>query len=167
MGMEISETPLPGVGIRYEFETRWGDLVGVLVHRSGRRELLRYSKQDPDSGEILLALEPDECRTLAELLGGSQVSEHVSAMQHIEGLAIDWLKVPQGSPLAGRSLADVAVHTHTGVSVVAFIDGGGTRAAPGADDVIAAGSTMVVAGEAEGITKLRALLHGDDRPTPG
>ena len=157
--MEIRETQLPGVGIRYEFETRWGDVVGVLVHRSGHRDVLRYRADDPDAGQIVLALEADEARTLAELLGGSQVSEHISAMQHIEGLSIDWVKVPADSPAIGHTLAELAVHSRTGVSVVAFVDEHGTRAAPGAEDAVAAGSTMVVAGEVDGLAKFRRLLH--------
>lgn len=158
MGVEISETPLPGVGIRYEFDTRVGEVIGVVVHRNGRREVLRYSREDPDAGHVLLALDEGEARILAELLGGSQVSEHISAMQQVEGLLIDWIKVPADSPIAGRSLAEAAVHSRTGVSVVAFVDEGGTRAAPGADDVVTAGSTMVVAGERDGIAKLHAMV---------
>jgi TrkA domain protein len=157
--MEIRETQLPGIGIRYEYQTRWGDVIGVLVHRTGRREILRYSRQDPDAGEILLALEADEARTLAELLGATQISEHISAMQHIEGLTIDWIKVPTDSPAVGRTLADLGVHSRTGVSVVAFVDEQGTRAAPGAADAVRAGSTMVVAGEVDGLAKLRTLLR--------
>jgi TrkA domain protein len=157
--MEIRETQLPGIGIRYEYQTRWGDVIGVLVHRTGRREILRYSRQDPDAAEILLALEADEARTLAELLGATQISEHISAMQHIEGLTIDWVKVPVDSPTVGRTLADLAVHSRTGVSVVAFVDEQGTRAAPGAEDAVQAGSTMVVAGEVDGLAKLRTLLR--------
>lgn len=159
MGTDITETPLPGVGIRYEFSTRWGDVIGVVVHRSGRREVLRYSKEDPDAGNVLLALDEGEARILAELLGGSQVSEHISAMQQVEGLTIDWIRVPVGSPLHGLTLNDAAVHTRTGVSVVAFIDESGTRAAPGASDLILAGSTMVVAGEPDGIAKLHAMVR--------
>lgn len=159
MGMQISETPLPGVGIRYEFRTSFGDIVGVVVHRGGRRELVRYSREDPDVGRVLLALDEGEARTLAELLGGSQVSEHISAMQQVEGLIIDWIKVPPGSPVAGSTLAEAAIHSRTGVSVVAFVDDEGTRAAPGADDIITVGSTMVVAGERDGIARLHALVR--------
>jgi TrkA domain protein len=46
---DVQETQLPGVGIRYDFVTKEGDRVGVLVHRSGRRELLLYQRDDPDS----------------------------------------------------------------------------------------------------------------------
>jgi len=34
----VIETKLPGIGVRYDFRTAAGVAVGVLVHRSGRRD---------------------------------------------------------------------------------------------------------------------------------
>ena len=37
---DVTETPLPGVGVRYEFTTEADERVGVIVHRGGRREVV-------------------------------------------------------------------------------------------------------------------------------
>ncbi len=104
--VEVHETQLPGVGIRYEFVTAAGDRLGELIHRLGQRHLLVYSQQDPDACIVTARLELDEARTLAELFGAATVSEQVTAMQQqIAGLTIDWLPIDSSSPLVGASLA--------------------------------------------------------------
>jgi TrkA domain protein len=95
---EVSETQLPGVGVRHEFTTSQGERLTVLTHRTGRRELAVYDRQDPDRCTTMLHLSPDDTRTLAELLGATHVSESLAAaQQRIEGLAIDWITVPEGA----------------------------------------------------------------------
>jgi TrkA domain protein len=158
---DVTETKLPGIGVRYEFTTNDGARVGVLVHRGGRRDVLVYSEHDPSECELSLALDSDDAGTLAELLGASRIAEHLAAVQQeIEGLAIDWIKVRPGAPWAGRSLADAAIHTTTGVSIVAITGPSGTVAAPGADVVLEPGSTVIAIGEPEGIAEVVAHLQG-------
>jgi K+:H+ antiporter subunit KhtT len=67
---EVTETPLPGVGVRHEFTTAAGERLVILSHRTGRREIAVYDRADPDASTTVLHLTPDDTRTLAELLGG-------------------------------------------------------------------------------------------------
>ena len=156
---DIQETQLPGVGNRYDFVTSEGERIGVLVHRSGRRELLVYDRDDPDACRAVIRLDTDDTRTLAELLGASHVSERLAAMQQIAGLAIDWVTIPPASSAVGRTLRDAALRTETGVSIVAVLHGNETVAAPGPDFTLEPGDTAVVVGTPEGIERLAALLH--------
>ncbi len=66
---EIHEVKLPGVGVRYEFETSEGRRIGVVSHRTGLREIYVSRKDDPDEFNRALGLSPEDARTLAELLG--------------------------------------------------------------------------------------------------
>jgi TrkA domain protein len=154
---EVRETKLPGVGIRYDFTTSDGSRVAVLAHRTGRRELLVYDRADPDECRAVLNLKADDMLVLAELLGGMQLSEGLAAMQRIEGLAIDWLRVP--SALRGRTIGDLAVRTRTGVSIVAVIRGEETVAAPSPAFEFAPGDSAIAVGTPEGIKQLAALLE--------
>ncbi len=71
---EVTETQLPGVGVRHEFSTGAGERVAVLSHRTGRREIAIYDRADPDSCTTVMHLNPDETRTLADLLGGGPLT---------------------------------------------------------------------------------------------
>ena len=156
---EVSETPLPGVGVRHEFTTGSGDRLAVLTLRTGRREIAIYDRADPDACTAVLHLNPDDTRTLAELLGASQVSEAVSAVQQrLEGLAIDWVTIPSGSRFVAATIGEGAFRTRTGASIVAVVRDGTTLPAPGPDFGFAAGDVVVAVGTTEGLAGLRDLL---------
>lgn len=157
---EVSETRLPGVGVRHDFRTTHGERLGVLVLRSGRRELLLYDRDDPDACRATIDLEPDDARTLAELLGTSQVSEAIASIQRVEGLVIDWLTIEEGSPLAGVSVADAGIRQRTRVTVVAVLRGEEALPAPGPEFVLQAHDVIVTVGPPEGTADLRTLLVG-------
>lgn len=155
---EIHETELPGIGVRQEFSTAGGSRIGVLTTRSGRRELLLYDDDDPDACRAVVHLEREDSIVLADLLGASHVADPTSALQRLEGLAIDWLTVPEDSPLAGRTIAQAALRKSTGASVVAIVKGSSTNAAPGPDDVLDPGSVLVTVGTLEAVEALQSLL---------
>jgi TrkA domain protein len=157
----IEETSLPGVGVRHDFTTRAGARVGVINHRTGRRELLVYAASDPDACSEVLRLDEEEGHALADLLGGTTVAMHVQdVQQQVEGLTIDWRKVQPGSPAAGKPIADAAARHDTGAFIVAVLRDGETLPAPGGTFVLEAGDTTVVIGTSEGLAKLAAILDG-------
>jgi TrkA domain protein len=162
---DIQEAELPGVGVRFDFSTEQGRRLGVIVHRSGDRELLVYRERDPDAVEASTRLELEDARTLAELLGAPHVTETMVRVQSVEGLSLDWLPVEPGAACAGRALRDTDLRS-TGVSVVAVVREGGTIPSPDPDFTLLAGDTAVVVGTPEGLRRAFELLRGrrPDRP---
>jgi TrkA domain protein len=157
--MEIQETALPGVGLRHDFTTRAGRQLGVVTHRTGRRDLLVYDREDPDATQEVIRLTQDEADALADLLGADRLVEHLAALtQRIEGLAIDWLSIRAGSPYASQTIADTQARSRTGVSIVAILRGDGAVPAPAPDAVLEPGDTLVVVGTARGVKDLSKLL---------
>ena len=158
--MDIQETNLPGVGLRHDFTTKAGRQLGVVTHRTGRRDLLVYDRSDPDACQEVIRLTDDEADALAELLGAARLVEHLAGLQRIEGLAIDWLPIRPGSPYAGRAIADTQARSRTGTSIVAILRGDGAIPAPTPDAGLDPGDTLVVVGTADGIKELSKLLGG-------
>jgi TrkA domain protein len=156
--MDIQETNLPGVGLRHNFTTRAGRQLGVVTHRTGRRDLLVYDREDPDACQEVVQLTDEEADALAELLGAARLVEHLVALQRVEGLAIDWLPIRPGSPYAGRVIADTQARSRTGVSIVAILRGDGAIPAPTPDARLEPGDTVVVVGTPQGVKDLSALL---------
>ena len=156
----VRETKLPGVGVKLEFTTDEGRIVGVLVHRNGRRELLIYDDDDPDSCSENLELTPADTRTLSELLGGSTVTEAVTAVQQqIEGLAIEWIELAPDSPVIGTTIGDGQFRTKTGSSIVAVIREGDTTPAPGPEFEFRSRDVAVAVGTVEGLATLRDVMR--------
>ena len=156
----ITETWLPGVGVRHEFVSTSGQRIAIVSHRSGRRELAVYRRDDPDACTTVLELDAEDTAVLAEILGAPQVAAAVHAMQRIEGLALDWLSVESSSPSAGTTIGAGRYRTRTGASIVAVIRGEETHAAPGPEFELQAGDVVVAVGNAEGLNQLGALLGG-------
>lgn len=74
----IDETPLPGIGIRRDFATLTGARIGVITYRDGQRELLVFDERDGDECRASITLSQQDSRTLADPIGGSQISEHLA-----------------------------------------------------------------------------------------
>ncbi len=74
-GAVEEEVRLPGVGLRHDFQTRSGRRVGVVSHRTGRRDLVVYDTRDPDACSEVVKLATDEADALAELLGAPRIVE--------------------------------------------------------------------------------------------
>lgn len=157
---EIIETNLPGVGLRHELGVESGDRVGVITRHSGRRDLLVFDREDPDSVGRSVAMQPDEARLLADLLGGATLVERFEDLrQHVAGLSIDWLPLSERSRFAGKPLGATEMRTRTGVSAIAVLRGGTAIPAPGPDEVLMGGDTVVVVGVAQGLDAAAQLLR--------
>lgn len=159
-GPSVQETRLPGIGIRYEFVTQKGERLGVVHHRTGRRELVVYEVEDPDCVALGIELDESDSRTLAEVLGGAKVAEHLTKLQQsVEGLAMDQLILTAGSPFAGRSISDTGARTRTGTSIVAVLRRDQAFPAPAPDFRLEPGDNLVVVGTPDGLQGLSRILR--------
>ena len=159
---KVEETQLPGVGIRHEFATKSGERLGVITHHNGRRDLLVYDRNDPDSCRVSMRLEEEDGYVLAELLGGVEVTRNVGSLQQsIDGLTIDWVPIKQSWECVDHTIQEIAVRRETGVSIVAVVRDGETIPSPKPDFKLLNGDVAVVVGTPEGIRKTFDLLKGE------
>ncbi len=157
----ITKTSLPGVGVKHEFVTDDGRRVGVIHHRTGKRELFVCEVADPDAASLNLALTDDDSHALSDALGGSEIIQNLSQLQQqIEGLAIGWVNIEPDSSFEGKTIGETRTRTLTGVSIVAVIREDVAVPAPGPEFTLEHGDTLVVVGTAEGIDKVEDLLTG-------
>lgn len=157
--MEVQQTSLPGVGVRYDLTTRAGRQLAVLSHITGRHDLLVYDRDDPDTCQEVIQLSESETDTIAELLGAARIVGPLGQLQQrVEGLAIDWLPINPGSPYAGGTIADTQARSRTGVSIVAVLRDASATPAPTPDFRFAPGDTLVVVGTPAGVRALAKLL---------
>ncbi|MBK6437041.1 MAG: cation:proton antiporter regulatory subunit [Candidatus Microthrix sp.] len=155
----VTESELPGVGARFDLTTDNGDQLGVVVHRSGRRDVAIYDKDDPDACRAQVHLEEHEARDLAELLGGSRLSEEAARLRtQVAGITLDWLTVEPGAPWAGITVGAADVRSVTGVSIVAIIRNGEPSPSPGPEDHFEVGDTVFAIGMPDGLEVLAARL---------
>ena len=156
---KVTETDLPGVGVRFDLQTDSGRAVGVVVHQSGRRDLVVYDDRDVDRAAESVVLSEDEGHTLGEILGGSPVLEHLDdAVHRLEDLVISWVEISPKSSLAGQTLAEATLRTSTGAGVVALVTDSGSIPIPAGTERLEPGDTAVVVGVPAAVKAATRLL---------
>lgn len=159
--MELVETLLPGVGIRYELTTRSGPVLAVVVHRGGAVDVAVYDDDDPDRARGVFRLDADETDVVAEILGAPRMTQRFADLsREVPGLHSARVAVRSGSPFDGRPMGDTRARTLTGCSIVAVVRGADIVTSPQPQEVLHADDVLVVIGSVQGLEQLEAILTG-------
>ncbi|MEJ8545638.1 cation:proton antiporter regulatory subunit [Brevibacillus borstelensis] len=162
--MNIWESDLPGIGRKFQMETRMGEKLVVVIHDSGRRELYFFNADDPDECTSTIALDDDEAMQAAGILGGMSYKPKAldTVNLALHDLVIEWFKIPPQAACIGKTIGEVDVRQKTGVTIIAVLDQEQKQQInPGPDHVFMPHTQLVAAGEREHLKKLKELLqHG-------
>jgi TrkA domain protein len=160
MPVELRETRLPGVGVKYGFQLDDGGRLAIILHNDGRRELYYFRRADDEEPRAVIQLDDDEARQLGAVIGG--VYERPKIVEELEmalgELLIEWVAVPPDSPAIGRSLAECGFRARTGVTVIAILREPEPVSGAQPHDVVKAGDTLVTVGKAGQYAAFRRLL---------
>jgi TrkA domain protein len=159
--VDLRETRLPGIGVKYVLRLDDGARLTVIMHNDGPREIYYFRRGDEDEPRAVIRLDDDEARQLGALLGGAyDRPKIVDDLEMALGeLLIEWVPLPDGSPAIGRTLAECAFRARTGITIIAILREPEpvTGAQPG--DVIQRGDTLVTVGKAGQYRAFRRLLE--------
>jgi len=161
MPIDLRETRLPGVGVKYTLRLDDGERLALILHNDGQRELYVFSRDDEDPRAVV-RLDDDEARQLGAVLGGAY--ERPKIVEDLEmalgELTIEWVSVPDDSPTIGKTLAECGFRARTGITVIAILREPEPVTGAQPDDVIQQGDTLVTVGKAGSYAGFRALLSG-------
>ena len=71
MTVDLRETRLPGIGVKYAFRTASGGRIAVILHNDGQREIYWYRRHEDDEPRAVIELHDDEARQLGAVIGGA------------------------------------------------------------------------------------------------
>ncbi|GIO98633.1 MULTISPECIES: cation:proton antiporter regulatory subunit [Paenibacillus] len=156
----IRESDLPGIGKKFLIQARSGDKLVIVIHDDGRRELYHFEDDDPEETISQITLEDDEARQIAGIIGG--MTYKPKALETIEvtleDLIIEWARIEPHYKCVDKTIAELGVRQRTGANVLAIVKRNEQKINPGPDDILTAGSTLVLAGERKQIKQLKELL---------
>ena len=171
MPVELRETRLPGIGVKYGFALEDGGRLAIILHNDGAREIYYFRRSDDEDPSAVVRLDDDEARQLGAVLGGAY--ERPKIVEDLEmalgELLIEWIPVPDSSPAIGRSLAECGFRARTGITVIAILREPEPVSGAQPHDVIQRGDTLVTVGRAGQYPTFRRLLAEGpiDEATPG
>ncbi|WP_460963139.1 cation:proton antiporter regulatory subunit [Parasphingorhabdus pacifica] len=158
--MDVSVTPLPGLGTQQDFRTSSGNRIGVITYRDGRFELIVSDPHDPDKVVASVGLTSEESSALANLLGAPQLVTQLSEQQRdVTGITTWQLPIHHDSPYAGRALGDTEMRSRTFTSIVAVVRDGTVHPSPRPDFTFSSGDLVVVVGTADGLHAASEILE--------
>ena len=159
MTVELRETRLPGIGMKYTIPLDDGCRVTVILHNDGQREIYWFRRGDEDPRAVI-RLDDDEARQLGAVLGGAY--ERPKIVEDLEmalgDLLIEWIPVPEGSPALGKTLAELAFRQKTGITIIAILREPEPVTGAQPHDVLEPGDTLVTVGKAGQYQAFRRML---------
>jgi TrkA domain protein len=160
MPVELRETRLPGIGVKYGFSLDDGGRLAIILHNDGTRELYYFRRRDDEEPRAVIRLDDDEARHLGAVIGGAyERPKIVDDLEMALGeLMIEWVPVPDDSPWIGKTLAECGFRAKTGVTIIAILREPEPISGAQPDHTIELGDTLVTVGKAGQYRAFRQLL---------
>jgi TrkA domain protein len=166
MPVDLRETRLPGIGVKYTLRLHGGARLAVILHNDGIREIYYFRHTADDEPRAVIPLDDDEARQLGAVIGGAyERPKIVDDLEMALGeLTIEWMPVPDTSPWIGKSLAEAGFRAKAGITIIAILREPEPVVGAKPEDVIQQGDTLVTVGKAGSYAAFRRLLAGESPP---
>jgi TrkA domain protein len=164
--IDLRETRLPGVGVKYGLRLADGGRLSIILHTDGPREIYYFRHERDDEPRAVIQLDDDEARQLGAILGGAY--ERPKIVEELEmalgELTIEWVQVPDTSPWIGKTLAECGFRAKTGVTVIAILREPESVSGAQPQDIVLKGDTLVTVAKAGSYAAFRRLLETGEAP---
>jgi TrkA domain protein len=169
MPLDLKETRLPGVGVKFSLTTVKGARLTVIQHNDGTREVYVFPRPDDDEPRAVIKLLDEEARQFGAVVGGAYESPKLigDPALALRELTIEWVPVPEDSPAIGHTLAECGFRARTGITIIAILREPEPVAGAQPDDVIERGDTLVTVGKAGAYRAFLKLLASGDSAVQG
>ena len=162
--MPLKQVDLPGVGKRFSLTTAANNLICIVQHYSGKREIYFFCKADAEEPDCVFEMTEEEAREIGEILIGTLLPTIPFEKDKLElllgQLVMEWIAVQEGSPMADKTIADMAVRRSTGASIIAIQREGKIIPSPDPyQEVIRPGDVLIVVGAREQVSKVAPLCQ--------
>jgi TrkA domain protein len=143
--MDFKEADLPGIGKKFTVKTSYNQILRIIIHFTGKREIFIYENEDEDA-IYDLELSEDDASLIGSILMGTYFKPEQEKQKELilSKLSIEWVEVPKNNKLANCSILDNQIRKKTGVTIIAIIRGKNIILNLEPTEVIREGDTLVI-----------------------
>lgn len=162
--MNISISQLPGIGQKISMKTSEDNMLVIIVHHTGKRELYFFEDCDSDEADFAMDLTPEETRDLAaQLLGTTYQPADIEKIRMFKRqIIVDYIKVKENSPLVNKTIEESDVRNKTGATIIGIVHGDEVIAIPETDTTLKPGDVLMSVGKEDQISTLSKLCRGEE-----
>ncbi|WP_227001896.1 cation:proton antiporter regulatory subunit [Virgibacillus necropolis] len=162
--LNISVSQLPGIGQKITMKTSEDDMLVIIVHHTGKRELYFFDDGDSEEADFAMDLTPEETRELAaQLLGATYQPVDIEKIRMFKRqIIVDYIKVKAKSSLVDKTIEESDVRNKTGATIIGIVHGEDMVAIPESDTTIKPGDVLMSIGKEEQISSLSKLCQGEE-----
>jgi TrkA domain protein len=148
--MNIREIELPGIGKKFEINTKNKEKLVVIIHDDGRRDVYHFEQDHYEEAVSSVTFNDTEARQIAAIIGGMTYAP--KALETIEmafdDLVIEWFKVEQGAECVNQTIGQLNIRQSYEVNIVAIIKKNLRKIhTPGPENILEVGDTVIVSGQ--------------------
>jgi TrkA domain protein len=150
----FKQTELPGIGKRFSIKLSSGQIISIIIHHSGKREI--YVLDTDGDIECTVSLNDQEAREMGMVLAGAYYQPVAGDKMEmlLKQMVMEWVELPPDSPLIGLTLADADIRKKTGAIVIGVVRNNEMIPAPDPKNFkFQEGDIVIVVGTREQINK--------------
>ena len=117
----FKQTELPGIGKRFSIKLSSGQIISIIIHHSGKREI--YVLDEDGDVECTVTLTDQEAREMGMVLAGAFYQPVAGDKMELllKQMVMEWVELPENSELVGKTLSEADVRKRTGVIVIGVV----------------------------------------------
>lgn len=153
---------IPGVGTKYSLATANNEIVHVILHYNGKREI--YITDDDEDVIANIGLNESEAREIAlKLMDVNHDTMEKQAFERFtllrKQMLVDWIKVEPLSPLKGINIEQAEHRVPDGVNIVGISRGSDIIPKPDSNELIHEGDILLVIGYNDAVSEFEAACR--------
>ncbi|MFS0724681.1 cation:proton antiporter regulatory subunit [Paenibacillus sp. 1P07SE] len=152
--MKMNKSSLPGVGKRISCITKDNQMMAIIAHHTGKRELYFFEDADDDEAAFTMSLSSEETREIgAQLLGTTMEVEQSDKLERLHILrkqvVMEWIEIHAGSPFVDKNFEEIQKLLPEDVSIVGIIQSENFQVNPGCELMLRDGDIVMAVGKNE------------------
>ncbi|HHU6751052.1 TPA: cation:proton antiporter regulatory subunit [Staphylococcus pseudintermedius] len=153
---------IPGIGTKYSLTTANNEMVHVILHYNGKREI--YITDDDEDVIANIGLNESEAREIAlKLMDVNHDTMEKQAFERFtllrKQMLVDWIKVGHLSPLKGINIEQAEHRVPNGVNIVGISRGSDIIPKPDSSELIHEGDILLVIGYNDAVSEFEAACR--------